>query len=263
MPRACSPRLPASLKEMAYDPFGARVIVYALLLDTESELIRTDQRRRLAACGSRRVPASRSDLSRYPPTPGGVAPAAGLDGRPGDPTALGRPVHPVCLLRGLARPCRQPGEPLRVLRSAGSSSAARRARPGHVGRYTTPRPRWPNRARQVLGTLAHVGNPDAEAAAQAYAAGVRSLGWPHVEASLPAGDLDLDSFDGALDQLAAAAPDLKRQILAACASCIGVDGRITIEEGELLHAIAGSLGCPLPPLRSLPGADRVGAGVTA
>ncbi len=118
-------------------------------------------------------------------------------------------------------------------------------------------------ARQVLGTLAIVGSSNPDDAARAFAAGARSLGWPEVDATLYASDLDLDSLDRALDDLAAAAPGLKKQILAGSAACIGADGRITLEEGELLHAIADSLGCPLPPLRSLAGAGRGGADVTA
>jgi hypothetical protein len=58
-------------------------------------------------------------------------------------------------------------------------------------------------------------------------------------------------------------PPLKRQILSACAACIGADGRVTVEEGELLRAVADALGCPVPPLQSLAGsgtdhADPIG-----
>ena len=70
---------------------------------------------------------------------------------------------------------------------------------------------------------------------------------------MPPRDLDLQALDRALNDLDAAAPPLKRQILAACAACIGADGRVTLEEGELLRAIADSLGCPFPPLQSLAG----------
>ena len=66
------------------------------------------------------------------------------------------------------------------------------------------------------------------------------------------------SLDRALNELDAAAPPLKRRILAACAACIGADGQVTLEEGELLRAIADSLGCPVPPLQSLAGAGAVG-----
>jgi len=37
-------------------------------------------------------------------------------------------------------------------------------------------------------------------------------------------------------------------MLAACTTCIAYDGKVTIEEAELLRAIADSLDCPLPPL---------------
>ena len=43
-------------------------------------------------------------------------------------------------------------------------------------------------------------------------------------------------------------PRLKRKVLAACTTCIAYDGKVTIEEAELLRAIADSLDCPLPPL---------------
>ena len=36
--------------------------------------------------------------------------------------------------------------------------------------------------------------------------------------------------------------------LDACAGCIAADGRATVEEGELLRAVADSLDCPMPPL---------------
>ena len=74
---------------------------------------------------------------------------------------------------------------------------------------------------------------------------------------MPPRNLDLQSLDRALDELDAASPPLKRQVLAGCAACIGADGRITLEEGELLRAIADALGCPLPPLQSLPGAEAI------
>ena len=61
-----------------------------------------------------------------------------------------------------------------------------------------------------------------------------------------------------MNELDAAAPPLKRQILNACAACIGADGRVTLEEGELLRAVADALGCPVPPLQSLAGAEVVG-----
>jgi hypothetical protein len=108
--------------------------------------------------------------------------------------------------------------------------------------------------RHVLGVLAYVGSAQPSDAARSFALAIQALGWPGVDSSLPSRNLDLASLDRALNELDAAAPQLKRRILAACAACIGADGQVTLEEGELLRAIADSLGCPIPPLQSLPDA---------
>ncbi|MHC5542804.1 hypothetical protein ACYOEI_31650, partial [Singulisphaera rosea] len=60
--------------------------------------------------------------------------------------------------------------------------------------------------------------------------------------------INIPEIDAALGRLAAGSPTLKKQILEACAACIGADGRVTVEEGEMLRAISDSLGCPMPPL---------------
>jgi hypothetical protein len=103
--------------------------------------------------------------------------------------------------------------------------------------------------------LSHVGSSGEADAARAYESGVLALRWPGVDASPPAPSLDLVALDQALNELDAAAPALKKQILSACAASIGADGRITLEEGELLRAISDSLGCPIPPLQAIAGAE--------
>ena len=111
----------------------------------------------------------------------------------------------------------------------------------------------------LLGTLAHVGGSNQSDAARAYEVAVATLRWPGVDGSLSEPNLDLVALDQALNELDAAAPPLKKQILTACAACIATDGRVTLEEGELLRAIADSLGCPIPPLQSIAGAEMVAA----
>ena len=116
--------------------------------------------------------------------------------------------------------------------------------------------------RHVLGTIAHIGSTQPSDAAQAFALGIQALDWPGVDPALPPRNLDLEALDRALNALDAAVPQLKRQILNACAACIGADGRVTVEEGELLRAIADALGCPVPPLQSLAGTEAAGANPT-
>ena len=101
----------------------------------------------------------------------------------------------------------------------------------------------------ILSALAYAGEDTLVGAGRAFAAGVQALGWPGAQPALaqPA-TVGLGEIDAALEELAKAAPQLKKQILQACAACICVDGTVTIEEGELLRAVSDSLGCPMPPL---------------
>jgi hypothetical protein len=101
----------------------------------------------------------------------------------------------------------------------------------------------------VLSALAWAGQDSPQRAAAAFNAGVQALGWPGARLELaPAAPVDLKAVDAALEVLATAAPLLKKQVLQACAACICVDGTVTVEEGELLRAVADCLGCPMPPL---------------
>jgi Zn-dependent protease with chaperone function len=102
---------------------------------------------------------------------------------------------------------------------------------------------------QVLSALARSGSTSPEEIERAFHEGVRALGWPAPAPELAdEAAVSIEAMDAALQELAGAPPMLKKQILEACATCIGVDGRVTVEEGELLRAISDSLGCPMPPV---------------
>ena len=53
--------------------------------------------------------------------------------------------------------------------------------------------------------------------------------------------------DTALDRLALAAPQIKKNLIEACVQVVGADGLIREREAELLRAIADTLDCPIPP----------------
>jgi Zn-dependent protease with chaperone function len=98
----------------------------------------------------------------------------------------------------------------------------------------------------VLSMLAYVGQDDQEQAEQAFQAGASLL--PKKIEMLPQPECSLAKFDAALGKLADSSPKVKREILGAVAACITADGHVTLEEGELLRAIAAVLACPMPPL---------------
>jgi Zn-dependent protease with chaperone function len=250
--------LPEPLKAMAYEPFGARAIVFALLVDRESEEVRAGQFEQLAAFAE---PALSREVQRILPLVHRLTPELRLP--------LVSMVVPT--LRRLSRDQFEAfAAGVRAMVQADNQVSLYeyalqrllfRHLAAHYG-YTRPA-RVPagsaelliGPVRHVLGTLSYIGSSQPSDAAHAFALGVRALGWPEVDPALPPRDLDLRKLDRALNELDGAAPQLKRQFLTACAACIGADGRVTLEEGELLRAIADSLGCPVPPLQSLAGAE--------
>jgi hypothetical protein len=104
----------------------------------------------------------------------------------------------------------------------------------------------------LLSILAHAGQAQPERAAQAFAAGAGRLADTRAVASLlPFEQCGLADLDRALAELAKASPAMKQKLLEAAAETIAFDHRVTIQEGELLRAVADSLDCPMPPF--LPG----------
>jgi hypothetical protein len=104
----------------------------------------------------------------------------------------------------------------------------------------------------LLSATAYAGAQDATKAHEAFAKGAASLGriaraeipW------LPPTDCDLAHLDAALDRFAQSVPQIKKNVLSACAETVAFDNTIQAREAELLRAIADSLDCPIPPFVS-------------
>lgn len=104
---------------------------------------------------------------------------------------------------------------------------------------------------QLLSCLAYWGTDEMADARAAFDKAVSRLQAGSIEMS-PVDACGLRMVDDALDQLCLGSPAVKRSIIDACCTCIGSDGWVAVEEAELLRAIADSLDCPIPPF--LPGA---------
>jgi hypothetical protein len=99
----------------------------------------------------------------------------------------------------------------------------------------------------VLSALAWAGARDEEGAQAALDAALPPLGvrgWR----VLPRDRIAGTRLEAALARLDGAAPPLVARVLEACAGCVHRDGRIGAAEGELVRAIAATLGAPGPPL---------------
>ncbi len=119
-----------------------------------------------------------------------------------------------------------------------------------VTQYYALKPLLPD-CEVLLSGLAIVGHASPEEAAKAFRAGVSRLGPEAANLQLqPVGKANLTHIDAALDRLVTSSPMVKKQVLDACAHAVASDGEIQSREAELLRAVADGLDCPLPPLLS-------------
>jgi Zn-dependent protease with chaperone function len=249
--------LPEPLVSAAHEPYGARAVVYALLLDRQAEP-RQQQLAHLADAAdpgvyqaTRRLAPLVAELdvrARLPlveialPALRELTPAQAAVFRQ-NVVALVRADHQIdlfewslhrILLHGLDAH-RQAARPT-SLRPASAGPAAARTLPSAQAACEV-----------LLSMLAHAGHPDAEGARHAFEQGWQALQMPRARL-LPAADLRLEALDAALATLERAAPQAKRRILRAAATAIVADRTVTATEAELLRAISASLGAPMPPL---------------
>ena len=100
----------------------------------------------------------------------------------------------------------------------------------------------------MLSALANSSSSNAGEVEKAFQTGAPYL---HAKADglqlLPREEGGLAQLDTALDRLALAVPQIKKNLMAACAHVVVADGLIQEREAELLRAIADTLDCPIPP----------------
>jgi Zn-dependent protease with chaperone function len=101
----------------------------------------------------------------------------------------------------------------------------------------------------VLSALAYVGQAEPDKLESAFRQGAQGLAYAaQAELGLVAeAPCDLSQVDAALNRLSQAAPQIKKNVLTACAQTVAADGVIQEMEAELLRAVADALDCPMPP----------------
>jgi Zn-dependent protease with chaperone function len=241
--------LPAAITMAAHEPYGARALVYGLLLDRDAEQRRAQLRQLQAAAD----PGVFEETLRLVPT------LAGLD------RTVRLPLVEIAIpaLRTLgADEYRRFRKNVSMLIEADERldlfewalqrvllhgldehhGDAPRPGPGHRALSTLQAP-----CEVLLSSLARAGDADERGAEAAFHHAWRVLDLPGTRL-LDEAEAGFDALDTALDELAEAAPKAKRRILEAAAACIAADRQVTVAEGELLRAIAASLGVPVPPL---------------
>ena len=241
--------LPEQIRQAAHEPFGARAVMYALLLSPKEDL-RERQKHRLAVQADPQVYKETLNLEpliqqldpaiRLPLVDMAIPILRQLSPQQYEvfkrnvtaiiPKKDSDAVFGWTLRRVLLRH-------LNPLFSPGHKTTTRYSSLQQVTNHCTA----------LLSILAHRGHSEEEQAKLAFQNGQRELDLPKLILR-PANRCTLTVLDLSLVTLSEATPQVKRKILKACAACIMADEIVTIEESELLRAISDSLGCPMPPL---------------
>ncbi len=240
-------RLPPALGPATREPFGARAVACALLV-ADGAAERATQLGYLA----RNDPALAVEVERLLPALAGLSRAdrTGVLGlalptldqlSPGQATALEADLRALGAADGTVTPFE-----LAVRRAV-----VRRLRRGAGGparaELRTIEDAYPE-CLELLSNLAWIGGRDAAAAQAALDAGARALGAAGPWRLPPRERLGLGRLDATLERLDGAAPAVKARLLEAAALTALADGLVTLDEAELLRAVAAALGLPVPPL---------------
>ena len=100
----------------------------------------------------------------------------------------------------------------------------------------------------ILSKLSEVGHPEEIAAQAAF-----NSGWVKLQIKderwkkLPATKVSFSALRVAMKRFSLATPKIKQALLDACAHCVLHDEHVTVEEAELVRAIAYAADIPLPP----------------
>jgi len=251
-------QMPDELTDALHDPIGATQVIYALLLQADP----TDDEPGLRLIASMIDHATADETRRLVEL---VAPL-------GAPARLPMAQIAMSALRRLT-----PAQfdlfrktAVAVIRSDRRVSmfeyCLQRLIMKHLGDFFRPKPpkkveyksvdQIADQVAMLLSAAAYAGaDVSTDDAALSYDAGKEKFG---PDFRQPLGTRDSSGFaavDTALDALSRSTGAVKQAVLEACAATIGADGRMTIDEGELLRTIADALDCPMPP----PAADLMPA----
>jgi len=97
----------------------------------------------------------------------------------------------------------------------------------------------------LLSALSRIGHDDVVGAAEAFA---RARGVLGLGEAVPATGVTLEALDRSLVRLDLAAPQVKRRVLEAAVACITADRQVTATEAEVLRAVSAAMSCPMPPV---------------
>lgn len=242
---------PAAVESAAHDPLGASALIYGLLLSSDAA-VRSRQLQDLAANTSEAV---RRETERLLPDVEAVATQAKL---PLVDLALPALRHfspaQYQQFNNAVQQLVQADGKLDLFEYVLQKIVLRHLDPQFKGarkpviQYYSIRALAPD-CGVLLSAMAHAGADDPARAQAAFAQGSRQLSSRSLIALefVSKDRCDLQKVDAALNRLSQASPQIKKNVLDACAQTVAADGVVKEGEAELLRAIADTLDCPIPP----------------
>lgn len=249
--------LPVEIDEAARDPFSARSLVYALLLDADSE-VRAKQLAMLeqeAGDAEYAVTVDLEPLVRHLPD---TARLPVLDLAIPALRSLSREQYAV--FRGRVDRLVQEDERISTFEYVLSCVLARNldlefGLRSDAGDWWNPVSQIPARVETIVGLLAWQGAelPDGTVsmarAQRAFTMGMRAFHGNHGAFPLPPREsVNLNDYHAAARRLARANPEVRKRVMRGMAVCVLDDREVTVREMELLRAMGDTINCPIPPL---------------
>jgi Zn-dependent protease with chaperone function len=243
--------IPEAIKEHARDPYGARTLIYLLLLDSD-ETIRSKQ---LDIIKERAEPEVFLPLEKALPKLGCINPEMRLPIVDLAIPAL-RFLSPnqYMAFRTIVKALADADDQIDVFEYALQRVLIRHLDPVFSGESKRRTANYyairglEKETSTVLSVLAWKGSENELDAAQAFQAAVEKIATPKATFELlPEAECSWEQLDAALDNLAEGSFKVKKWLLGAALVCLMHDREITIDEVELFRAIADTLDCPVPP----------------
>lgn len=101
----------------------------------------------------------------------------------------------------------------------------------------------------LLTLLARAGHKEAGTVENAFQAGISALPIKKKEVTL-SGKVTFKTLYIGLERISQASSGVKKAIFDACCQCVLYDGRVALNEAELLRAVAYAVDIPVPPFLS-------------
>ncbi|VGO21602.1 M48 family metallopeptidase [Pontiella sulfatireligans] len=243
--------IPEKVKEHARDPYGARMLIYFLLLDSDEAV----QSKQMAIVEAQAEPEVFQALEKALPKLGSIQPEMRLP-----IVDLSIPAlrflskSQYAAFRVVVKALIDADEQTDIFEYALQRVLVHHLDPVFSGSI---KPKTANyyairglekETSVVLSVLARKGHPDDIGAAMAFHAAVEKIADKKaVFQLLEEEHCTWENLDAALDKLNEGSFKVKKWVLGAALACLMYDREITVGETELFRAIADTLGCPVPP----------------